>query len=879
MHFAQHNGGAEGLHAPSHRLAADAIEPGMDKIDLNEDEATAELARLAAEIAEHNRRYHAEDAPVISDAAYDALVQRNAAIEAAFPHLIREDSPSWRVGAPVAAGFGKVTHSKPMLSLDNVFSDEEARDFVGRVRRFLGLAADEPVALLAEAKIDGLSASLRYESRQLVTAATRGDGAVGENVTANVRHVSGLVMALPSSAPQIAEVRGEVYMTKAAFAALNERQAAAGEKIFANPRNAAAGSLRQLDANITAARPLAFIAHGWGEMEPLPGATQSEVMAAIGGWGFDIGTLRATCADIEAALAFTRGIEARRADLPFDIDGVVYKVERLDWQVRLGQVARSPRWAVAHKFAAEQAETTLLQIDIQVGRTGALTPVARLAPVTVGGVVVSNATLHNADEIARKDIRIGDRVRIQRAGDVIPQVLGWVTASESHETLPRFEFPKTCEICGSPVVREFSTQTWSFDVVRRCTGGLACFAQFERSLQHFCGKSGLDIENLGPETLSILVEHDLVKSLSDIFSLHEKRDALLELPGFKARKVDNLLAGIRARREIPVNKFLQSLGFRSIGSESAKIICSHFDSLEMLIDVCERITKKRLQIWTELAGRFDEALAPATIDPMELRSAVKRSYVRMISTLGRFTEVPGVGLIATQGLIDDIFLSLGTEIFALSNPRYASAKGRFSRALTETKDKKYSTFSDYKSAKRMKFMKIAAEEGESLLRLSDRPAGTDIFLRKFLNVVGNMTHQIKNCVDKDNEAFEPFLSIKQIGNAIAESLVDNITSPINAAEIDRLSKLLIIRRFERVFQQSSISGMTVVFTGALTMLTRDEARAQAEALGAKVAGSVSARTSLVVAGADAGSKRAKAEALGVRVIDEAEWQALVAATD
>jgi DNA ligase (NAD+) len=719
MHYAQHKGGAEALHAPSHRLAADAIEPSMDKIDLNEDEATVELARLAAEIAEHNRRYHAEDAPVISDAAYDALMQRNAAIEAAFPHLIREDSPSWRVGAPVAAGFGKVTHSKPMLSLDNVFSDEEARDFVGRVRRFLGLAADEPVALLAEAKIDGLSASLRYESRQLVTAATRGDGAVGENVTTNIRHVSGLVMALPSSAPQIAEVRGEVYMTKAAFAALNERQAAAGEKIFANPRNAAAGSLRQLDASITAARPLAFIVHGWGEMEPLPGATQSEVMAAIGGWGFDIGTLRATCVDIEAALAFTRSIEERRADLPFDIDGVVYKVERLDWQARLGQVARSPRWAVAHKFAAEQAETTLLQIDIQVGRTGALTPVARLAPVTVGGVVVTNATLHNEDEINRLDVRPGDRVRVQRAGDVIPQIVGRVqgeATSVSGDALrgAAFVFPDHCPVCGSRAVREDG------EIIRRCTGGLTCAAQRNERLRHFVSRLAFDIEGLGSERIELFADEGLIDTPADIFRLKTHRDALVARKGFKEKSVDNLIAAIDARRSVGLDRFFYALGIRHVGVVTARDLARAFGSAEALRDAA--IT----------AANDTEARA-------------------------RLTDIGGIGPVVAQALIDFF--------------------------------------------------------GE--------------------------THNLAT---------------------FADLLAEVTPEPLAAARV------------------TALTGQTVVFTGALTMLTRDEARAQAEALGAKVAGSVSARTSLVVAGADAGSKRAKAEALGVRVIDEAEWQALVAAT-
>lgn len=678
----------------------------MPKTDAD---ASTELAQLATEIAEHNRRYHAEDAPSISDSDFDALVRRNAAIEAQFPQLVRDDSPSRQVGAPVAAGFGKVIHSRPMLSLDNVFSDEEARDFVGRVRRFLGLGEDEPVALLAEAKIDGLSASLRYEERKLVTGATRGDGAVGENVTANVRHVIGLPQVLPSYAPDVAEVRGEVYMLKAEFVALNQRQAAAGDKQFANPRNAAAGSLRQLDASITATRPLGFIVHGWGDMSSVPADSQSAVMAAIGDWGFDIGSLRRSCADIEAALAFTRSIEARRADLPFDIDGVVYKVERLDWQARLGQVSRSPRWATAHKFAAEQADTTLLAIDIQVGRTGALTPVARLAPVTVGGVVVTNATLHNADEIARLDVRVGDRVRVQRAGDVIPQVLGVVPGAL--ERSAPFVFPDMCPICDSHAVREAG------EVVTRCTGGLTCAAQRNERLRHFVSRLAFDIEGLGSERIEQFAAAGLIVTPVDIFRL--TREMLLALPGFKAKSADNLIAAIVARRSVGLDRFLYALGIRHVGETTARDLARALGSATAARD-----------------------LALAAADDAEAR--------------GRLTDIGGIGTVVVQSLID-----------FFGEPHNLA------------------TFAD---------------------------------LLEFV-----------------------------------------VPEPLVAA------------------RQTALTGQTVVFTGSLTVLTRDEARAQAEALGAKVAGSVSARTNLVVAGADAGSKRLKAEALGVKVIDETAWQALVAA--
>lgn len=676
---------------------------------ITEAEAAAELARLAAEIAEHDRRYHSEDAPSISDAGYDALVRRNRQLEAAFPHLIRPDSPSARVGAAPANGFGKITHAKPMLSLDNVFSDAEAQEFVARVRRFLGLDAAEPVLIAAEAKIDGLSCALRYESGRLVHAATRGDGAVGENVTANIAHVRGLAHSLPNDAPSVVEVRGEVYMAHADFAALNARAAASASKVFANPRNAAAGSLRQLDPAITASRPLAFIAHGWGEMSAVPGETQSEVMATLAQWGFDIGADRIAGATIDEACAFAHDLERRRADLPHDIDGAVYKLERLDWQARLGQVARSPRWAVAHKFAAEQAETTLVAIDIQVGRTGALTPVARLQPVTVGGVVVTNATLHNEDEIARLGVKPGDRVRVQRAGDVIPQILGVVSDGGG----PAFAMPHLCPVCGAHAVREEG------EVVRRCTGGLTCAAQVSERLRHFVSRNAFDIEGFGGKNVEKFFAADLIKSPADIFRLHRHRDKIVSWKGFQQTSVDKLLAAIEARRSVDLDRFIFALGIRHVGEVTGRDLARALGSAQALRDA---------------------AVTAQTSE--DARAAL--------------TDINGIGPIVAQALID---------FFA-----------------------------------------------------------------------------------------EPH-NLETFDNLLAEVTPTPLAAP----------------------RQTSLSGKTVVFTGSLTTLTRSEARVQAEALGARVAGSVSARTDLVVAGADAGSKRAKAEALGVRVIDEADWAALIAA--
>ncbi|SOB86513.1 DNA ligase (NAD+) [Sphingomonas guangdongensis] len=681
------------------------------------DDAAAELARLAAQIAHHNTRYHTEDAPEISDADYDALVRRNAAIEAAFPELIRADSPSRQVGAAPAGHLAKVPHARAMLSLDNAFSDEDVADFVARVRRFLSLAADEPVALTAEPKIDGLSCSLRYEGRRLVRALTRGDGAVGEDVTANVRTIADVPQQLPADAPDVFEVRGEVYMAKDEFAALNARllaeATAAGKdpRQFANPRNAAAGSLRQKDAAVTAARPLRFLAHGWGEASAVPGATQDEVMAAIGGWGFPLSNDLQRCAGIEDALAVYRRIEAGRADLPFDIDGVVYKVDRLDWQARLGTVGRAPRWAMAHKFPAERAQTTLERIDIQVGRTGKLTPVARLHPVTVGGVVVTNATLHNADEIARLGVRAGDRVVLQRAGDVIPQIVENLSAGDDR---PPFAFPTHCPVCGSEAVAEAG------EVDVRCTGGLICPAQRLERLKHFVSRSALDIDGLGEKTLVELIELGWLREPADLFRIRAHREALLAREGWQAKSVDALLAAIEARRAPDAARLLFGLGIRHVGQVTAR------DLLKLFVD---------------LPGLRAAAEGAAAGDP---------------DALARFELVEGVG------------------------PAVVGALGHF-------------------------------------------------------------FHEPHNV-------------------AVWDDLLTEVSPPPFVVET----------------RVSRVNGKTVVFTGTLETMSRDEAKAQAEALGARVSGSVSAKTDLVVYGPGAGSKLKKAAELAIETIDEAGWAKIVA---
>jgi DNA ligase (NAD+) len=678
---------------------ADGIE------ELSEAEAANRLMRLAKEIARHDKLYHDQDAPEISDAEYDALVRENREIEERFPQLVRADSPSKRLGAAPTTALAKVAHARPMLSLENAFAAEDVGEFVARVKRFLALPADAFVAFTAEPKIDGLSCSLRYERGQLVLAATRGDGAVGEDVTANVRTISDIPQRI-SNAPDILEIRGEVYMSKSDFEALNERQEASGGKIFANPRNAAAGSLRQKDPSITAARPLRFLAHGWGELSEALADTQYEAMKRIESFGIPVSDLLVRCDSLEEMLAHYRAIEKARADLPFDIDGVVYKVDRLDLQERLGFVARAPRWGLAHKFPAEKAETTLEAIDIQVGRTGKLTPVGRLTPVGVGGVIVANVTLHNRDEIARLGLRIGDRVRIQRAGDVIPQVVENLTRDEPR---PPYVFPDHCPECGSEAVGEEG------EVDVRCTGGLICPAQRFERLRHFVSRGALDIEGLGEKSIAEFIELGWLNSPADIFRLHKHRDELLGRGGWKEKSVDNLLAAIEAKRQPDGPRFLFGLGIRHVGIVTARDLLKCFGTIQ------------------------------------ELR-------------------------------------------------RVALSEG-----------------------------------GEAELS-----------------------------------------SVQGVGPVVAEALVDFFHEPHNREALDDLLSKVSPQVFVSDAKQTEWSGKTIVFTGSLETMSRDEAKAQAERLGARAAGSVSAKTDLVVAGPGAGSKLKKAEELGIRVVNEAEWAEIVA---
>lgn len=690
---------------------------------LTEKEARDEHARLAKEIAKHDKAYYQNDAPKVSDAIYDALRQRLEGIEARFPSLVDLFSPTQRVGAAPSGKFGEITHAVPMLSLGNAFSDEDVEDFVGRIRRFLGLGESEPVAITAEPKIDGLSASIRYEKGKLVHGATRGDGQTGEDVTRNLLTLDEIPDTLAGTDwPDVVEVRGEVYMSHADFAALNERQEAAGKPAYKNPRNAAAGSLRQIDPAMTAQRPLKFFAYAWGEVSEPLAQTQLDAVSRLQSFGFETNPLMKRCDGVSDLIEVYRSIESQRATLGYDIDGVVYKVDRLDWQERLGFVARAPRWAIAHKFPAEQATTVLEAIDIQVGRTGALTPVARLKPVTVGGVVVTNATLHNQDELERKDIRIGDTVIIQRAGDVIPQVVRVVDPDRTDRSEP-FDFPTECPVCGSHAVREHDEKTGKLDAVRRCTGGLVCAAQLKERLKHFVSRKAFDIEGLGTKQIEAFQAEGLVKEPADIFTLKARNEAgeisppLQEREGFGETSIGNLFQAIEDRRTIAFGRFLNALGIRHVGENTAQLLA--------------------------------------------------RTYTR---------------------------------------------------------------WPDFRAA------------AEAL----------------------------------DNEAVRAeMLGIDGIGNAAVEALQQYFSESHNRDVLDRLETELTIEDAEAVKNDSPVAGKTVVFTGTLERMTRDEAKAKAQSLGAKVSGSVSGKTDYLVAGPGAGSKAKKAADLGVETLTEDEWFSLI----
>ncbi|WGJ16160.1 NAD-dependent DNA ligase LigA [Methylocapsa sp. D3K7] len=688
-------------------------------------QARREHARLGEEIATHDRRYYTDDAPSVSDAEYDALRQRYEALEAAFPGLTTPESLTQKVGTAPSEKFAKVRHRVPMLSLGNIFAEEEVAEFAARVRRFLGLGENARLAITAEPKIDGLSCSLRFERGALVQAATRGDGYEGEDVTANVRTIGEIPHHLKGHPPDILEVRGEVYMTHADFVALNARQKDAGKTPFANPRNSAAGSLRQLDPAITASRPLHFFAYAWGEVSALPASTQMGMIAAFKSYGLPVNPLMVLCQTADELIAQYRAIEQQRASLGYDIDGVVYKVDDLALQNRLGFVSRAPRWATAHKFPAERATTVLRAIEINVGRTGALTPLAKLDPVTVGGVVVSNATLHNEDEIIRKDIRIGDAVTVQRAGDVIPQILGPILDKRPKDSKP-YVFPDKCPVCGSAAVREIDSKTGEPEAVRRCTGALICPAQAVERLKHFASRNAFDIEGLGEKLIEQFFNDGLIKTAPDIFTLPERERRgminLREREGFGELSVNNLFNAVEARRTLPLNRFIFALGIRHVGETNARRLARHFELFEALRET-----------------------ARAATDGSEARAEIN--------------------------------------------------------------------------------------------------------------------------------------NIEGIGEVVAEAVADFFVENHNEEVLDALLQQVTPVPMEAVTSSSPVAGKTIVFTGSLERMTRDEAKAMAERLGAKVAASVSKKTDLVVAGPGAGSKLAKAAELGIETISEEDWLKLAGQGD
>ncbi|MFD2264283.1 NAD-dependent DNA ligase LigA [Lacibacterium aquatile] len=716
------------------------------------------IKELADQIAYHDQRYHGEDAPEISDGDYDALRRELEKLIQENPQFTEEAAPAGRVGAAPSAGFKKVRHARPMMSLGNAFTDEDVTDFLDGVRRFLGLAEDAPLDISAEPKIDGLSLSLRYEKGQLVNAATRGDGQEGEDVTANVRTIASIPHALKGEAPDVVEVRGEVYLTRDAFLAINAERAkenekleAAGKKpkiLFANPRNAAAGSLRQLDAKITASRPLAFFAYAPGELSAPVADKHSGFLDRLRGWGFTVNERSKLCHTLDEVLAFYRGIGDVRASLPYDIDGVVYKVDNLDYQQRLGFVSRAPRWATAHKFPAEQARTRLKAITIQVGRTGTLTPVAELEPVNVGGVMVARATLHNQDELVRKDVRIGDLVIVQRAGDVIPQVVGAV-AEEGRQRAEPFVFPTNCPVCDSHVERVEG------EVALRCTGGLVCSAQAVERFRHFVSRDAFDIEGLGEKHIVAFFERGWLKSPADIFRLPERKSDLLKIQGWKELSFRNLERAIEARRVIPLDRFIYALGIRQVGQATAKLLARHYGSLDTLLKALQDAvaevaaeTQKRTAIITDLFGN---------LPPDSLQSEAVQSAKPL--TAGAYIDLTNIDQIG-PGVAGDLLAFFG--------------------------------------------------EAHNLEVIAD--------LRSFVTV-------------------------------------EDVAAPVASG--------------------NPVAGKTVVFTGELVRVTRREAKARAESLGAKVAGSVSSKTDYVIIGADAGSKATKARELGLTTLTEDEWLALI----
>ncbi|MDG2528705.1 NAD-dependent DNA ligase LigA [Caulobacter endophyticus] len=774
--------------------------------DLTEAQAVEQLERLADEMAGHDLRYYQDDAPTIDDAGYDELKRRNADIEARFPHLVRENSPSLKVGAARSAQFAPVEHGVPMLSLDNAFSNDEATEFDARVRRFLRIGADEPLFYTAEPKIDGLSASIRYEKGVLVQGATRGDGRVGEDVTANLKTIADIPHKLKGSGwPDVIEIRGEVYVELEAFAAFNRAAEEAGSRTYANPRNFAAGSLRQIDPKISATRPLRFFGYAWGLASEPFAAGQWEALEKLEEWGFV--TTAPPAQKVEGAqglLDVYAHFETLRPQLPFDIDGVVYKVDDLERQRRLGFVSRSPRWAIARKFPAQRAKTILEAIDIQVGRTGAHTPVARLKPVTVGGVSVTNATLHNADEIARLDVRIGDTVVLQRAGDVIPQIVEVDLSARPEDAAP-YAFPHVCECPLKTALTQEINANGVESVVRRCTGEFACPFQRVEHLRHFVSRRAFDIEGLGEKQLQAFFEEGWIKEPADIFALakdEEKLAALRERDGYGETSVKNLIAGIEARRTIGLDRMIYGLGARDIGETTSTVLARHFD------------TFADLQAASEAAAA---GLPGATYLELSTAAGVGPKALDLLVEAGR-AGVPADPWPQSE----DLELKIGQVVPKLTKPARAALAQRYGN---------WDAFA------------------EGLAQAAKGAPGED-----YLHLA----------------------AVDGVGPVAAQSLARFFAEEHNRQKVENLLAQLDVQAVAKPKTDTAVAGKTVVFTGSLEKMTRDEAKAQAESLGAKVASSVSKKTHLVVAGPGAGSKLKTAQDLGIQVMTEDEWLALVA---
>lgn len=761
-------------------------------------EAAAELKALAKEITGHDKAYYQKDAPKISDAGYDVLRHRLDTIEAAFPDLVRAGSPSQKIGAAAAAGFVKVPHAIPMLSLGNAFNENDVAEFLARVRRFLGLGGDETVEIFCEPKIDGLSVSLRYVHGRFVLGATRGDGATGEDITENLKTIADIPATL-ENAPEVLEVRGEAYMAKSEFTKLNRAQEDAGHKVFANPRNAAAGSLRQKNSSVTASRPLNFLAYAWGQVIPRQADTHSGYIEKFKGWGFQVSSLGKLCRTMEEMLDFYTGLEELRPSLPFEIDGIVYKVNRIDWQDRLGQVSRAPRWAIAHKFAAEKVQTKILEINIQVGRTGSLTPVAKLEPIPVSGVMVSRATLHNEDYIIEKDIREKDTVIIQRAGDVIPQVLRVEKALRPAGTKP-FRFPDKCHECGSLVIREEG------EVARRCTGGLICPAQVLERLKHFVSRNAFNIEGLGGKRLEILVKKNLVKSPADLFRLRERqKDQQIQIGSLNrwaGKSVKKLFEEIERRSTVSFDRFIYALGIRHVGEVTAKNLAKKFTDI----------------------SAFEQSVKEAA------KERPGRAFIELSS-------IKGIGPVCRKNLL---------EYFEKN----------------KNLQQKHLASGIEEQLQKLNIARLSKPAIRELAKhYKDRAAFHDAIYQATAHQPG--------------EKFKELSEQEGVGVVALEAVIDFFGEERNADVVQDLKRLVKVYNDTNDLRSGPFSGMTIVFTGSLEGVSRNEAKAVAERLGGRISNSVSKNTNLVVAGLGGGSKLEAARKLGVKIIDEAEWMKLV----